>query len=238
MGRAGGIWTSRGSGDVDWPAAATTAARQTRRLQSLAEDFLLLARLDTSFSAANPEAFDLTADGDLHVVRGVADGVGDEVAQQPFAVVGVPARLSRCCRGRWRVPARCRLALTPPAFGACFELRLPRAVGCDDACAELGLTRHVVGTAPTEAAAFAFARDSDLLVTVPDITVRPADTVAGLTVLALPVELPPAPVYLSWHQRYDTDPAHVWLRDLARTALASCAEAGGPLDGAAQGAGR
>ncbi|MGC9406750.1 LysR family transcriptional regulator [Streptomyces sp. DZ1-3] len=108
----------------------------------------------------------------------------------------------------------------------------------DDACAELGLTRHVVGTAPTEAAAFAFARDSDLLVTVPDITVRPADTVAGLTVLALPVELPPAPVYLSWHQRYDTDPAHVWLRDLARTALASCAEAAGPLDGAAQGAGR
>ncbi len=126
----------------------------------------------------------------------------------------------------------------PPAFGACFELRLPRAVGCDDACAELGLTRHVVGTAPTEAAAFAFARDSDLLVTVPDITVRPADTVAGLTVLALPVELPPAPVYLSWHQRYDTDPAHVWLRDLARTALASCAEAGGPPDGATQGAGR
>ncbi|MGW4952965.1 hypothetical protein [Streptomyces parvulus] len=99
MGRAGGIWTSRGSGDVDWPAAATTAARQICRLQSLAEDFLLLARLDTSFSAANPEAFDLTADGDLHVVRGVADGVGDEVAQRPFAVVGVPARLCRCWRG-------------------------------------------------------------------------------------------------------------------------------------------
>ncbi|WP_435272569.1 hypothetical protein [Streptomyces parvulus] len=27
------------------------------------------ARLDTSVPAANPEAFDLTADGDLHVVR-------------------------------------------------------------------------------------------------------------------------------------------------------------------------
>ncbi|PWG07648.1 two-component sensor histidine kinase [Streptomyces sp. V2] len=32
---------------TDWPAAATTAARQTRRLQALAEDLLLLARLDT-----------------------------------------------------------------------------------------------------------------------------------------------------------------------------------------------
>ncbi|MFC7512628.1 histidine kinase dimerization/phospho-acceptor domain-containing protein [Streptomyces thermocarboxydus] len=32
---------------TDWPATATTAARQTRRLQALAEDLLLLARLDT-----------------------------------------------------------------------------------------------------------------------------------------------------------------------------------------------
>ncbi|NEV89754.1 LysR family transcriptional regulator [Streptomyces tendae] len=89
----------------------------------------------------------------------------------------------------------------------------------DDAFAELGLTRHVVAAAPTEAAAFAFARDSDLLITVPDITMRPAATAFGLTVLRLPIELPPAPVHLSWHQRYDSDPAHLWLRDLARTAL-------------------
>ncbi len=70
----------------------------------------------------------------------------------------------------------------------------------------------MVAAAPTEAAAFAFARDSD-------ITMRPAATASGLTVLRLPIELPPAPVHLSWHQRYDSDPAHVWLRDLARTAL-------------------
>lgn len=89
----------------------------------------------------------------------------------------------------------------------------------DDAFAELGLTRHVVAAAPTEAAAFAFARDSDLLITVPDITMRPAATAFGLTALRLPIELPPAPVHLSWHQRYDSDPAHLWLRDLARTAL-------------------
>ncbi|MFD3581524.1 sensor histidine kinase [Streptomyces sp. NPDC058683] len=47
---------------TDWPAAATTAARQTRRLQSLAEDLLLLARLDTRTPiAADPETVDLTA---------------------------------------------------------------------------------------------------------------------------------------------------------------------------------
>ncbi|SES36253.1 Signal transduction histidine kinase [Streptomyces sp. yr375] len=46
---------------TDWPAAATTAARQTRRLQALAEDLLLLARLDTRTPTANPETVDLTA---------------------------------------------------------------------------------------------------------------------------------------------------------------------------------
>ncbi|KOT66234.1 MULTISPECIES: LysR family transcriptional regulator [Streptomyces] len=90
----------------------------------------------------------------------------------------------------------------------------------DDALARLGLTRRVVATAPTEGTAFEFVRDSDLLVTAPESTTRATATALGLTLLPLPFELPSAAVYLSWHQRYDTDPAHVWLRDLARSALA------------------
>ena len=46
---------------TDWPAAATTAARQTRRLQALAEDLLLLARLDTRTHITSPQTVDLTA---------------------------------------------------------------------------------------------------------------------------------------------------------------------------------
>ncbi|GAA3995014.1 hypothetical protein GCM10022384_48040 [Streptomyces marokkonensis] len=46
---------------TDWPATATTAARQTHRLHALAEDLLLLARLDTRAPTADPEAVDLTA---------------------------------------------------------------------------------------------------------------------------------------------------------------------------------
>ncbi|MEU0437721.1 LysR family transcriptional regulator [Streptomyces sp. NPDC006290] len=90
----------------------------------------------------------------------------------------------------------------------------------DEALARLGLTRRVVATAPTEGAGLEFVRDSDLLVTAPESTTHSAAADLGLVLLPLPFELPPAPVYLSWHQRYDTDPAHVWLRDLARTALA------------------
>lgn len=87
----------------------------------------------------------------------------------------------------------------------------------DEALAQLGLTRRVVAAVPNEAAAFAFVRDTDLLVVAPEATARPA--AADLALLPLPLDLPPAPVYVSWHQRYDTDPAHTWLRDLTRTAL-------------------
>ncbi|MET9350659.1 LysR family transcriptional regulator [Streptomyces termitum] len=90
----------------------------------------------------------------------------------------------------------------------------------DEALARLGLTRRVVAAAPTEAAALEFARGSDLLVCVPEATTHAAVTELGLTALPLPLALPPAPIYLSWHQRYDTDQAHTWLRDLARAALA------------------
>ncbi|MGW1933274.1 LysR family transcriptional regulator [Streptomyces sp. NPDC001919] len=89
----------------------------------------------------------------------------------------------------------------------------------DDALAAIGLTRRVVAAVPTEAAALAFARVTDLVISVPEITTRTVATGLGLAVLPLPLELPSAPVYLSWHQRHDTDPAHAWLRGLARAAL-------------------
>lgn len=114
-------------------------------------------------------------------------------------------------------------AVTAQQFAAAEHVTVSRrgnlGNSLDDALARLGLTRRVVATAPTEAAALEFARGSDLLVSVPEITTRSAVAALGLAVLPLPLELPSAPVYLSWHQRYDTDHAHAWLRGLARTAL-------------------
>lgn len=89
----------------------------------------------------------------------------------------------------------------------------------DDVLAQRGLSRQVVASAATEGAAFAIIRTTDLLVTVPELTATTAAQDLDLALLPLPLETPPAAVYLSWHQRYDTDRAHSWLRDLARTAL-------------------
>ncbi|GGQ06793.1 MULTISPECIES: LysR family transcriptional regulator [Streptomyces] len=117
-------------------------------------------------------------------------------------------------------------ALTAQRYAAAEHVTVSRrgnlANALDDALARVGLSRRVVATAPTEAAAFAFARDSDLVISVPEATTRSLAAGLGLVVLPLPLELPSAPVYLSWHQRYDTDTAHAWLRGLARDALALC----------------
>ncbi len=60
----------------------------------------------------------------------------------------------------------------------------------DDVLARLGLARRVVAAVPTEAAAPEFARGTDLLVTVPEITARAPAAGPGPAVLPLPLELP------------------------------------------------
>ncbi|MFV6029164.1 LysR family transcriptional regulator [Streptomyces sp. NPDC056264] len=114
--------------------------------------------------------------------------------------------------------------LTAQAYASADHVTVSRrgnlSNAVDDALTRLGLTRRVVAAAPTEAAALEFARGTDLVVSVPEITTRTTAAGLGLAVLPLPLELPSAPVYLSWHQRHDTDHAHTWLRELARAALA------------------
>ena len=124
-----------------------------------------------------------------------------------------------------------RGAMTAERFAAAEHITVSRrgrfSNPVDDALAELGLSRRVVATAPTGAAAIAFVRDSDLVITGPAYTPRVMAEDFGLAVLPLPLDLPPAPVYLSWHQRHDTDEAHAWLRGLAKAALAGATHGDG-----------
>jgi len=88
----------------------------------------------------------------------------------------------------------------------------------DDALHEHGTGRRVIAAVPTLAAALHFARQNDILVAVPEHMSREGIREAGLEIRPLPLTLPPVPLILAWHRRYDTDRAHTWLRDIVRTA--------------------
>ncbi|WP_030302093.1 LysR family transcriptional regulator [Streptomyces katrae] len=85
----------------------------------------------------------------------------------------------------------------------------------DDALTTHGLERRVAAAGPTAAFALQLALETDLVVTLPDAVTRTAREQLGLATLPLPLPLPDVPLYLLWHQRYDNDRAHTWLRDLA-----------------------
>ncbi|MFJ1568613.1 type 2 periplasmic-binding domain-containing protein [Streptomyces erythrochromogenes] len=53
------------------------------------------------------------------------------------------------------------------------------------------------------------------MVTLPDAVTRTARDRLGLVALQPPLPLPDVPPYLLWHQRYDDDRAHTWLRETA-----------------------
>jgi DNA-binding transcriptional LysR family regulator len=83
----------------------------------------------------------------------------------------------------------------------------------DELLAASGLYRRVVATVATTAAALRVASDSDVLVTTTAIVSHPLTEALGLVTRPLPVEYPPAQINCNWHQRYDSDAAHTWLRE-------------------------
>ncbi|MCY0953178.1 LysR family transcriptional regulator [Streptomyces sp. H27-S2] len=85
----------------------------------------------------------------------------------------------------------------------------------DDALATSGLERRVAAAGPTAAFALQLALGTDLVVTLPDAVTRAAREQLGLVTLPPPLPLPHVPLYLLWHQRYDDDRAHTWLRETA-----------------------
>jgi DNA-binding transcriptional LysR family regulator len=84
-----------------------------------------------------------------------------------------------------------------------------------------GLTRRVVAAAPTTAAALCYVRQSDLITLVPETVCRSTIQALGLATAPAPLPLWPTPIVAAWHQRYDNDRAHQWLRTLVEDAVAS-----------------
>ena len=91
--------------------------------------------------------------------------------------------------------------------------------GVDKLLAERGLRRRVVASVPTTALALHAVAHSDAVSMLPARACAQACADLGLITRELDLDLPPAPVVLAWHRRYDTDLAHVWLRQHCQGAL-------------------
>ncbi|RSD07796.1 LysR family transcriptional regulator [Amycolatopsis eburnea] len=89
----------------------------------------------------------------------------------------------------------------------------------DDVLAAEGLRRQVVAAVATLSTALQTAARGDVLVTCTALLGRPLIEAFGLVTRPLPVDSPAAPVSCTWHQRYDSDPAHAWLREQVAAAF-------------------
>ena len=106
--------------------------------------------------------------------------------------------------------------ITPQRFAEALHVaisRRGRLTGpIDDALAALGLKRHVYAALPTASAALDLAARTPTVAVVAEHVCGPLWTALGLKARTIPFELPPTSVIVAWHHRYDTDPAHAWLR--------------------------
>ncbi|KDN17254.1 LysR family transcriptional regulator [Amycolatopsis rifamycinica] len=89
----------------------------------------------------------------------------------------------------------------------------------DEVLAAEGLSRRVIASVATLATALQLAVRSDALVSCTAVLGRPLLDAFGLITRPLPAAAPEAEICSTWHQRFDSDPAHAWLRDQVRAAL-------------------
>lgn len=86
----------------------------------------------------------------------------------------------------------------------------------DQALAKLGKKRHVAARVRYFLAAPLIVARTDLLLTGPSMLIRYFAELVPLQVLAPPFDLPTYPEEAYWHERFEEDPAHAWLRRLVK----------------------
>ncbi len=119
--------------------------------------------------------------------------------------------------GRHRRPSLAQLCQHPHVSAS----RRGRARGpLDDALETAGLRRHVAAVVPSIAVAALLIATSNYVGLAPRRLAEQYGEVLGLRWFPIPAELPEIDVSMLWHMRLDADPAHRWLRETLREALA------------------
>jgi DNA-binding transcriptional LysR family regulator len=79
------------------------------------------------------------------------------------------------------------------------------------------ISRNVRMTVPNLPSMLRVVADSDLLgSTWGRVAARSTREVDGLRIYPMPFEMPPVPIYMVWHESFDNDAGHSWLRDVLR----------------------
>jgi DNA-binding transcriptional LysR family regulator len=119
----------------------------------------------------------------------------------------------------------CADRLDLPAFAAQQHVLVSRrgrlADPVDDLLAAHGLRRQVLASVGTSASALHVISRSDCVMTAPEAMCRPLIDAFDLVTAPHPAAVAQPPIICTWHQRYDADPPHVWLRSQVRSALAT-----------------
>ena len=88
-----------------------------------------------------------------------------------------------------------------------------------DAYARLGIQRPIAMIVPSFAAALAVVSETDLVATIPESVVTALRGSFGVRVAAAPLKIPPFPMYMSWHERTNRDPAMMRFRELVESSI-------------------
>lgn len=87
----------------------------------------------------------------------------------------------------------------------------------DQVLASKQLTRRVAVTTTSFLSAPLLLAQTDMVLTCPASVAKAATAMAPVRLLAPPIELPVIANYLLWHERYQHDAAHQWMREFAIT---------------------
>jgi DNA-binding transcriptional LysR family regulator len=80
-----------------------------------------------------------------------------------------------------------------------------------------GIARNVQITVPSLHSMLRVVAETDMLgSTWARVAKRLMTEMPGLDVYPIPFELPPVPIYMVWHESYEPDPGHRWLRNCLR----------------------
>jgi DNA-binding transcriptional LysR family regulator len=103
-----------------------------------------------------------------------------------------------------------------------------RPTWIDEALAKLGRTRHVAVRVRYFMAAPLVVAESDLIMTGPRMLLEYFAKRVPIQIHEPPLRLPTYPEEAYWHERFDSDPAHRWLRDLVKSVTSTLGQKSRP----------